>query len=118
MKTVDKLDDIFKSLMQRSVLITNLKTGKKLKEGKIKLYHIKNNFLIIEFDQKSDRQEKIELPVPFDISVDNDRIVFDYRNSTLAKGDLNIISALIKIPPKNIEKNRFFNGEVLIEISE
>ena len=107
------LDTLLKSILQKTISFEIDK--KTFKTGKFILYSQK--YFLITFVLSSDKkkQEKIDIPIPFNIEVhkDDSLIYFDYRIATLAHNDKNLIKQL---QDATTIKNKFLNKILTITL--
>jgi hypothetical protein len=110
------LENVCKFLLQKNIRIEA--KDKLFKQGKVILFYQKNFYITLVMDTQKKKNEKIEIPIPFDIEFhQKDHLVyFDYRIKTLAKFAPEIETNLIVYPKKN-SKNKFWNSIILIDAS-
>jgi len=104
-----------KDLLQKNVTF-ELK-NKVLKRGKIVLFFQRNFHLVFLIDSEKKSKDKIEIPIPFKITRDDDKNVlqFDYRISTLSNHFSTAEPNLTVFTPK-LAKNKFF--DTILKINE
>ena len=101
------IEETLKGLLQHNLKF-NIK-NKTFKKGKLILFRQNNYHLELTIEIKDGIIKKFEIPIPFDIETwDDDGLVyFDYRLSTLSKGNSKCFN-LVKNLPK-IGNNKFYN---------
>ena len=112
------IEDILKELLQRDLIFTINK--KKIKQGKLLLF--KQNNYTIDFQlcpvNKKDFSKIItyNTPIPFNLTINEKGMVFDYRLNTLSKNNKNILKHLKSIIP--VAKNKFYDNILYIDYYE
>jgi len=109
------IEETLKGLLQSNIKM-NLK-NKTFKKGKLILFRQNNYHLELTIEIKDGVTKKFEIPIPFDVeSWDEDGLVyFDYRLSTLSKGNSKFYH-LVKTLPK-IGNNKFYDTILEIEVN-
>lgn len=110
-----KLESTLKSFLQKKVSFEI--DGKLFKTGKILLFTQKYFYISLILSTTKKKQEKVEIPIPFNIEIHNDDnlIYFDYRLTTLAHNNKEALDALQEI---NTQKNKFFNKILTLTIHD
>lgn len=112
------LEELLKTLFQK-YLKFYLK-GKVCKEGRFILFKQNNFHYTLTLKNEKKGLEKFEIPVPFNIEEweaedgVNPLVYFDYRLSTLAKNNNELLKILSRIPKEG--NNKFYNSILEIEI--
>lgn len=111
------LENACKFLLQKNIRIES--KNKIFKQGKLILFYQKNFYLTLVMQTQKKKDEKIELPIPFDVEFykKDNLVYFDYRIKTLAKYAPEIETNLIIYPKKN-STNKFWNSIILIDANE
>lgn len=107
------IEDTLKSLLQKK--LTFEVDCKSFKTGRLLLFTQKYFYLSLILSTIKKKQEKLEIPIPFNIEVhkDDNLIYFDYRLATLAHNNKEALELLQKIPAA---KNKFFDKILTINI--
>lgn len=107
------LEETLKNLLQKKI---SFEIDKKIfKTGKVILFSQHYFFISFIMNTAKKKQEKTEIPIPFNIEVhkDDNLIYFDYRVATLAHNNKDALTALQNIPS---QKNKFLNKILTINI--
>ena len=102
------------TILQRNVKFCV--NDKILREGKIILYNLKDFTLEFTIITKKDQKKTYEIPVPFGVAQEPNRVLFDYSVSTLCRQnskhmcDIKLISSSI---PK---KSKLYDNILYIEM--
>lgn len=105
-------DAMLNTLLQKKVKLSI--NGKIVRQGHLVLYSFKNYCIEMYFKNKSETKlRKTDIPIPFDIYKEKDRIVFDYRLLTLHNDEESISIFKKQVGPTD---NKFFNNKLLVEI--
>lgn len=101
-----ELEECCKFLLQKNLTL-EIK-DKVYKQGKLLIFQQKNFYITFILD--SQKNNKVELPIPFDIEThyDENLIYFDYRLKTLSKFSPEIETNLI-FYPKKTGGNKFWD---------
>jgi hypothetical protein len=100
-----ELEHTLTSLLQKKITLEI--DGKTIKTGKFILFNQKYFFLVlILFNAAKKKQEKIDIPIPFNIIKHNNKISFDYRISSLVQNNKELLEEIQKI---KFVKNKFIN---------
>ena len=103
-----ELEKCCKFLLQKN--ITFELGNKNYKQGKLLIFQQKNFYLTFILDSVKKKNEKVEIPIPFDIEphYDEGLIYFDYRLKTLSKFSPEIETYLLFYPTK-VSGNKFWD---------
>ena len=107
------LDILLKSLLQRSV---SFEIDKKVfKQGKIILYSQKYFYINFVLNTDKKKKEKTDIPIPFNFEIhkEDNLIYFDYRLTTLAHNNKDVLDLINKI---TLNKNKFLNKILTISL--
>lgn len=97
----DKLDLHLKNLLQRNVsFCINDKT---VREGLLVLFHIKDFYISFILKTSKHPKKTYEIPVPFRVIEQHNKLIFDYSNKHIHKND-HRMSLLINAIHKNVGK--------------
>lgn len=107
------LETTLKSMLQRKTDFIIHK--KQWRSGKLLLF--KQNGFFIEFTIRNnkDKTEKFEVPIPFNIIRNGDRVKFSYELSSLVCNDLETINEIKKIEPEC--RSKYYNNYLEISLS-
>ena len=99
------LEKIFTSLLQKNLTIEI--EGKIIKTGKLILFNQKYFFVVLLiYNKEKKKQEKIDIPIPFSIKKEKNKIIFDYKINTLAKNNKDLLQLIQSV---KVVKNKFYN---------
>jgi hypothetical protein len=103
-----ELEACCKFLLQKNITLEF--KDKIYKQGKLLIFHQKNFYLTFILDSAKKKNEKAEIPIPFDIEThyDDGLIYFDYRLKTLSKFSPDIEANLLFYPTK-VAGNKFWD---------
>lgn len=105
------LEDTFKYFLQREIIFSI--ENKVIKRGKLILCNIKD-FYITFYLRYQNEQKKYELPYPFKITRENNKLLLNYELRTLAHNNDDL---LFKLQSLNKKKNtKIFNSVVTISV--
>lgn len=109
-----KLKQSLELILQRNAKFNvNKKT---LREGKVILYNQKDFYIEFVIITKKDIRKIYEVPVPFNISVDNNTVYFDYTLKSICKDDHNN-SVNIKVISSCLgKKSKLYDNVLAIEL--
>lgn len=110
-----ELESCCKFLLQKNISLEF--KDKIYKQGKLLIFQQKNFYLTFILDSTKKKNEKIEIPIPFDTETHYDEglIYFDYRLKTLSKFSPEIETNLLFYPTK-VAGNKFFDTILTIHI--
>ena len=102
------LEEVCKFLLQKNISLEF--NNKIFKQGRLILFSQKNFYLTFLLNNSKKKDDKIEIPIPYDIEshMDENLIYFDYRIKTLAKFAPEVENYL-KIYNSNSSKNKFWD---------
>jgi len=108
-----KYETTLKYLLQKDIKF-NL-NGKSYKKGKLILFKQRNYHLELTL-QKNNNTKKIEIPIPYNIEMwaDDNLVYFDYRLTTLSKGDKELYNLITKMVQQSYSK--FYDSILELEI--
>ena len=108
-----ELEEVLKRLLQKNLRF--LIGGKVFKKGKLILFK-QNNYHLELTVQKEDETKRFEIPVPFDVEEweEDGLVYFDYRFSTLSKGNAGLQNLIKKLPKQG--KSKFYDTILEIEV--
>lgn len=107
MKTTLELNDIIKSLLQKTLTFTINDTI--YKQGKLLLFKYNNYHIEFTLSDKSKKQKKIEIPIPYDVELTSNNILyFDYKLKTLSHKNDKVLKLLKLIQRKG--KSKFYDN--------
>ena len=105
----DKIDNLMKPFLQREVSF-NFK-HKTYKSGKLLLYKLSGNYMsFILVNEK--KRETFEIPFPYAVEGDLNKINFDYKLETLAENDFDLLIALKGVT--KVKNSRFYESVMTI----
>lgn len=107
------LDELLKSFLQRKV---SFELDKKIfKTGKIILYSQKYFYIALILTTDKKKQEKIDIPIPFNFEIhrEDNLVYFDYRISTLAQNNKELIELMQSVVST---KNKYLNKILTINL--
>ena len=107
------LDSLLKSILQKKV---SFELDKKIfKTGKIILYSQKFFYIAFVLNTEKKKQERIDIPVPFnfELHLEDNLIYFDYRISTLAQNNKELIDLMQYVATI---KNKYLNKILTINL--
>jgi hypothetical protein len=107
------LDELLKNFLQKKI---SFELDKKVfKTGKVILYSQKYFYITFVLATDKKKQEKIDIPVPFNFEVhqEDNLIYFDYRVSTLAQNNKELIELMQGVVSI---KNKFLNKILTINL--
>jgi hypothetical protein len=102
------LEDCCKFLLQKNISLEF--KDKIYKQGKLLIFQQKNFYLTFIIDSVKSKEEKVEIPIPYDIEphYDDNLIYFDYRLKSLSKFSPEIETNLL-FYPKKMSGNKFWD---------
>lgn len=104
----DKLNQLLQKKLKLSI------NGKIVRQGHLVLYSFKNYCIEMYFKNKTESKlRKTEIPIPFDITLTKQGMIFDYRLISLYN-DTDVVSEF-KESIQHTE-NKFFNNKLKVEI--
>jgi hypothetical protein len=107
------LENILTSLLQKKITIEI--EGKVIKTGKFILFNQKYFYIVFHlYNTSKKKQEKIDIPIPFNIKKEKDKIYFDYKLTTFAQNNKSVLEEIQKI---KFAKNKFINKILTIHLS-
>lgn len=109
------LEDILKNLLQKNI---SFEIDKKVfKTGRVLLFNQHYFYISFIMNTAKKKQEKTEIPIPFNVEIhkDDNLIYFDYRLTTLAHNNKEVLNTLHGI---SAQKNKFINKILTIIIHE
>jgi len=111
---IQKLEKIFKSILQKEIKI-NL-NNKQFKKGRFILYNTNNYYLDLTIKKSDGVMKKMEIPIPFGVECwEEDKLIYlDYRLKTLASMNEELYTILKKM--KRDGNNKFYDKILEIEI--
>jgi hypothetical protein len=103
-----ELESCCKFLLQKNITLEF--KDKIYKQGKLLIFHQKNFYLTFILDSIKKKNEKVEIPIPFEIESHTEEglIYFDYRIKTLSKFSPDIETNLLFYPKKS-SGNKFWD---------
>jgi len=106
------IEEPLKILLQQKVKIHL--NNRVWRSGQFLLF--KQSGFYLEFIIKSNKRDRFEVPIPFDIIVNKKKsvVIFDYRFSTLVHGDKESLQLISKVAQN--KKSRFYDTVMEIEI--
>ena len=106
------IEEPLKKLLQQKVKIHL--NNKVWRAGRLILF--KQSGFYLEFTMKSNKRERFEVPIPYDIIFDEKNLVmyFDYRFSTLVYDDKESLKLIESITKE--KRSRFYDTMMEIEI--
>lgn len=109
------VDLVLKSLLQKNIVFELDK--KTFKKGRLIIYSQKYFYITLVLHTDKKKQEKLDIPIPFNIEIhkEDNLIYFDYRLSTLAHNDKDLIKSLQE---GATTKNKFIDKILTISILE
>ena len=114
--TIDNtiIEDALKSILQRKIKI-NL-NNKQIKKGKLILFKQSNYHLELTIKREGNELKRFEIPIPFNIEIhkSDGLMYFDYRFSTLSKGNKELFDIMSKLPKEG--NSKFYNKILEIEV--
>lgn len=111
MTSVEEIEQIIKHFLLRDVVFSL--EEKKLKSGKFMLFAIRDFFCIFTlFDQTKNKKIIYEIPYPFNIEHNDNKITFDYTLNTFCKNNKDIIEASKGTGRK--KPSKFFNKKLVV----
>ena len=114
--TIDNTDieQALKTMLQRKIKI-NLK-NKQIKKGKLILFKQANYHLELTIKRDDGDLKRFEIPIPFKVEnhPSEGLIYFDYRFSTLGRGNEELLG-ILKVLPKE-GNSKFYNQILEIEV--
>lgn len=107
------LEQILKQLLQNKLGF--YLNNKQWREGKLLLFK-QSGFFIELILQTTKKQEKFEIPIPYNCTISNDKtiIYFDYTLNTLVQNKPELLALIPKMKP--ITKNRFYDTVLEIHL--
>jgi len=110
------IEDTLKRLLQKNISLYIKE--KCVKSGKLLLFKQNNYHLELTIQRKDGEIKRFEIPIPFNIEEweEDNLIYFDYRLTTLAKGN-NKLKKLLSTMPRD-GNNKYYDVIVEIEVSE
>lgn len=104
-------DKTLQKLLQQNI---RLKIDKKIwRTGKLVLFKQSGFFVELIIDAPKKR-ERFEIPIPYEIVEHSDRVLFDYRMSTLTRGKEELLDLIDCLNIKT--KSRFYDSILTIEL--
>jgi hypothetical protein len=102
------LETCCKALLQKNLTL-EIK-NKTYKQGKLLIFQQKNFYLTFILENSKSKNEKVEIPIPFDVEnhMDDGLVYFDYRIKTLSKYCPEIETNLLFFPNKS-KNNKFLD---------
>lgn len=83
MKIINSLEECLKHALQREFILQNKHTSKNLRKGKFLLYTIKDFYIMLLFINNKQEQKSYNMPVPYNVYLSDDSVIFDYTLDTL-----------------------------------
>ncbi len=106
------LESIFKTLLQQKVdIIVNKKIWK---SGKFLLFKQSGFNIELTIRNKRDKNERFEIPIPFDIKKTQGSVKLSYELNSLVCNKPDIVQEIKKLIPKG--RNKYYNNTVEIRI--
>jgi hypothetical protein len=106
----ESIEKKISNLLQRNVkfIINN----KVIRSGKLLIFNIKDFYA--SFTIVSENDTKVyELPYPFSVNIEENRVEFDYTLDTLAGNNTMLLYKLKVL--NRVKKNKMFNNKVVIQ---
>lgn len=102
------LETCCKALLQKNITLEL--RNKTYKQGKLLIFQQKNFYLTFILETLKSKNEKVEIPIPFDVEnhMDDGLVYFDYRIKTLSKFCPEIETNLLIFPNKS-KSNKFLD---------
>ena len=108
-----RLQQCMKTVLQRDIkLVINSKV---LREGKLILFNLKDYYIECTFIMKTGQQKIYEIPVPFDIIIDENKIHFDYSIQHATKNNLDNSVTVKMLALQSGKKSKFYDNVLTIE---
>lgn len=110
----DKVEQILKNLLQKSITVTV--KGKTVKKGKLIIFRTIGCFVRLEI-LNGTKQEHVEMPFPFQVSNNpqSTEYFFDYRLETLADGDEIMLATLRS--QVQIKESKYYDRVLTISVN-
>lgn len=107
----------FKKDLEKFLLMNiSINVGGKPKKGKLSSFDFVNHnliFNIIRKTVKGEKKDSVVFPMPFGyFMTEDDNMVLDYKLTTLAKNDFDLMKLLVKVKPN--KDSRFYDSHILI----
>lgn len=113
MTSVEQIEAHVNKLLQRNISF-HLE-NKTLKKGKLILFSVKDFFCVFTLlcEEKNNKKIIVELPYPFNLNFDSNRIIFDYTVDSFCKHNSQLYNMFKKV---NITKpSKMFNKKVIVK---
>jgi hypothetical protein len=108
-----QLQESLKILLQRDIKLTI--NNKILREGRLILFNLKDYYIECTMINKNDQQKVYEIPVPFNIDINPNNIVYSYNIDRASKHNLENLVA-VKMLASNVgKKSKFYDNTLIIE---
>ena len=116
--TIDNtiIENALKGMLQRKIKI-NLK-NKQIKKGKLILFKQNNYHLELTIKRDDGDLKRFEIPIPFHVEEHKNEglVYFDYRFTTLGRGNKELIDILRKLPKEG--NSKFYDQIIEIEVAK
>ena len=108
-----QLQKSLKILLQRDIKFTI--NDKVLREGKLILFNLKDYYIECTMINKNDQHKMYEVPVPFNITITPNKVLYDYSILRATKRNVDNRIA-VKMLASNVgKKSKFYDNTLIIE---
>jgi len=108
-----QLQECMKTVLQRDIkLVIN---NKVIREGKLILFNLKDYYIECTLIMKTGQQKIYEIPVPFDIIIEDNKIQFDYSIDHAANNNLDNTVTIKMLAVQSGKKSKFYDNVLTIE---
>ena len=110
--TDTELEGILKSLLQQRLCFVINK--KHWREGRLLLF--KQNGFYLEFTIRNDKDknERFDIPIPFDVVKKLNTVVFSYKLNSLICNRIEVVNEIRKIQPRC--RSKYFDNYIEIQV--
>ena len=116
MITPDQLDETLKSMLQKNITV-NI-NSKAIREGVLILYNVKDYYITLNIRTKKDQLKTYEIPVPFNIDANEERVIFDYHIEDVIQHDPRRRYLINSLYSNINKKSKLFDNILTIKFSE
>jgi len=110
---LDKINNVLKQNLLKHVVIVY--DEKYTKKGQLLLFSISNFNINLILKTTRNENRTYELPIPFDITMEENNIVLDYTIKTLSNNCPVKLVKLTNITPSEV--NKFYNNKIKIKVN-
>lgn len=102
----ERIEEVLKGCLQKQIQLTV--RDRKVSNGKLILYRLDGFYIVLTIQGVVGTCDSVEIPYPFNIIENGEKIQFDYRLESLAEKDFNLLFVLQSISKKR--ESKFYNS--------